>query len=150
MNIKSFLAIGIILILLFCILSPVTINAFYYTDGSDPNNHKINGTDVGLSQGNLNIKGGNVTIGGFGTIRNQFDAFGQIIPKYKNVIVFLSGILTVTMVAVFIVQFTRLGAVATNPRERQEVVRGLVVSGVSAAMLGSVTLIVGVFYGLFK
>lgn len=151
MNIKSFLAFGLVLICLLGFVLPISVNALYYTgNGYDPDNHKGNGTNVGLSQGNITIKNGKVTIGGIGTIKNQSDAFSKITPKYKKIMVFAGGILTVTMVGIFVFQFTKLGAVATNPRERQEVLKGLMVSGVSAALLGSITFIVGLFFGLFK
>ena len=76
--------------------------------------------------------------------------FGKIMDKYKAVITFVSGIATVTMVAIFILNFMKLGSTATNPTERQKVLTGLIWSGIAAALLGSVTLIVGVFYGMLK
>lgn len=151
MNVKSFIAVVLIFICLLGLALSISVDALYYSgNGADPNNHKSNGTEVGLSQGNLIVKNGRVTIGGMGGISNQFDAFARIIPKYKNIMVFAGGILTVTMVGVFVYQFTKLGAVATNPRERQEVIKGLTVSGISAALLGSTTFVVGIFFGLFR
>ena len=76
--------------------------------------------------------------------------FGKIMTKYKDVITFVSGIATVTMVAIFILNFMKLGSTATNPTERQKVLTGLIWSGIAAALLGSVTLVVGVFYGMLK
>jgi hypothetical protein len=81
---------------------------------------------------------------------NTDETFGKIMDKYKGVITFVGGIATVTMVAIFILNFMKLGSTSTNPTERQKVLTGLVWSGVAAALLGSVTLIVGVFYGMLK
>ena len=78
------------------------------------------------------------------------DTFGKIMEKYKGVITFVGGIATVTMVAIFILNFMKLGSTSTNPTERQKVLTGLIWSGIAAALLGSVTLIVGVFYGMLK
>lgn len=84
------------------------------------------------------------------TSKSTDDTFGKIMEKYKGVITFVGGIATVTMVAIFILNFMKLGSTSTNPTERSKVLTGLVWSGIAAALLGSVTLIVGVFYGMLK
>ncbi len=100
-----------------------------------------------FDDGNLNItNNGTVT----STSNSTDETFGKIMDKYKGVITFVSGIATVTMVAIFILNFMKLGSTSTNPTERQKVLTGLIWSGVAAALLGSVTLIVGVFYGMLK
>ncbi len=81
---------------------------------------------------------------------NATETYGKIMDKYKGAITFVSGIATVSMVAIFIINFMKLGSTATNPTERQKVLTGLIWSGIAAALLGSVTLIVGVFYGMLK
>ncbi len=97
---------------------------------------------------------GYLNISNDGSVQAESDStektFGTIMEKYKNVITFVSGIATVTMVAIFILNFMKLGSTATNPTERQKVLTGLIWSGIAAALLGSVTLIVGVFYGMLK
>lgn len=75
-------------------------------------------------------------------------AFSKIIDKYKGVITFVSGIGAITMIGIFIFHFMKLGSTAANPSERAKVTTGLIWSGLAAAGLGSVALIVGVFYGL--
>lgn len=77
-------------------------------------------------------------------------AFAKIIDKYKGVITFVSGIGAITMIGIFIFHFMKLGSTAANPSERAKVTTGLIWSGLAAAGLGSVSLIVGVFYGLLK
>ena len=103
---------------------------------------------VDWGSGDLTIaNNGSVT----GAAANSTDqTFGKIMDKYKGVITFVGGIATVTMVAIFILNFMKLGSTATNPTERQKVLTGLIWSGIAAALLGSVTLIVGVFYGMLK
>lgn len=100
------------------------------------------------------IWGNNLDIANNGAVSNTSTStdqtFGKIMEKYKGVVTFISGLATVTMVAIFILNFMKLGSTATNPTERSKVLTGLVWSGVAAALLGSVTLIVGVFYGMLK
>ena len=80
--------------------------------------------------------------------KNMNDSFSKIIDKYKNVITFVSAIGAVTMVGVFIFNFAKLGTTSGNPSERSKVTHALIWSGLAAAGLGSVALIVGVFYGM--
>lgn len=91
-------------------------------------------------------------INGDGSVKTNTDgsknAFSKIINKYKGVITFVSGIGAITMIGIFIFHFMKLGSTAANPSERAKVTTGLIWSGLAAAGLGSVSLIVGVFYGL--
>ena len=105
---------------------------------------------VGVVDGEITVDDGKVTLKGPSNISNQSDAMAQVITKYKDVILFVSGILAATSVVVFIVYFLKLGTISSNPRDRKEALTGLLISGVSAALMGSVTLIVGLFYGLLK
>lgn len=78
------------------------------------------------------------------------DSFDKIITKYKTVITFVSAVGAVTMVAIFILNFMKLGTTSGNPTERSKCVMALIWSGLAAAGLGSVALIVGIFYGMLK
>ena len=92
------------------------------------------------SSNSANIKGTN----------SMDDSFDKIIEKYKTVITFVSAIGAVTMVAIFILNFMKLGTTSGNPTERSKCVMALIWSGLAAAGLGSVALIVGIFYGMLK
>ena len=81
---------------------------------------------------------------------NTNNAFAKIIDKYKTVITFISAIGAVTMVGVFIMNFMKLGTTSGNPTERSKCITGLIWSGLAAAGLGSVALIVGIFYGVLR
>lgn len=94
---------------------------------------------VDISNGDLTISGG-----GFGTA--QGSAWTQILTKYRGFIVGISGIAAVTMVGVFIFHFIKLASSATNPSARSQALTGLMWSGIAAAGLGGVSLIVGLFY----
>ena len=105
---------------------------------------------AGVIDGKITIDNGKVTLSGPIGINNQQDAMGKVISKYKDIITFISGLLTITSVGIFIMYFLRLGKISDNPRERKETITGLVVAGFSASLLGSVTMLVGLFYGLLK
>ena len=91
---------------------------------------------------------GNNQLNVSGASEDMNSSFAKIIEKYKTVITFLSGIGAVSMVAFFIILFMKLGGTVGNPQERSKVITGLIITGVAAAGLGSVSLIVGIFYGM--
>lgn len=74
----------------------------------------------------------------------------QIIVKYKSFIVGIAGVAAVTMVALFIFQFIKLGQSAGNPQARSQALTGVLWTGVAAAGLGSVALITSLFYNSIK
>ena len=88
--------------------------------------------------GNGSVKSGTAPDKGYSTI----------ITKYKKLITFVSGIGAITMVGIFIFHFIKLGSTSANPQERSRCTTALIWSGLAAAGLGSVALIVGVFYGM--
>lgn len=98
---------------------------------------------------NVTWNTGNATIGGSekGSMNNSFT---KIIEKYKTVITFVSAVGAVTMVAIFIINFMKLGTTSGNPTERSKCIGALIWSGLAAAGLGSVALVVGIFYGALK
>lgn len=96
------------------------------------------------SNGNMTMTGGGMTIEDSGS------AWTQFLSKYKGFIVGVSGIGAISMIAFFIYNFMKLGAVSTNPSERAKVLQGLIWSGIASAGLGSVSIIVGFFYGALK
>lgn len=94
------------------------------------------------------VEGGEVSIDGQST--DSKDAFNTILTKYRRIITLASGLATITLVAVFIFLITKLGTTGDNPSARSKVIAGLIVSGIAVALLGSVTLIVGLFYGFLQ
>lgn len=100
------------------------------------------------------FEGDDLKIENDGTVKTNTkdtdSAFGKIIDKYKGVITFVSGIGAITMIGIFIFHFIKLGSTAANPSERSKCTTALIWSGSAAAGLGSVALIVGVFYGMLK
>mgnify|MGYP004584727153 CR=1 FL=1 len=87
---------------------------------------------------------------GSGSTNSMNGSFSKIIDKYKTAITFISAIGAVTMVAIFILNFMKLGTTSGNPTERSKCITGLIWSGIAAAGLGSVALVVGIFYGALR
>lgn len=73
-------------------------------------------------------------------------AWSELIERYKGFIVGVSGVGAVSMILLFIIQFLRLGASAGNPQERKKALIGVLWTGISAAMLGAVSLITYIAY----
>ena len=100
---------------------------------------------------NVSVNNGQLTVSGGGMdYTDADDAWNGFLSKYKNFISGLSGIGAISMIAFFIYNFMKLGAVSTNPGERAKVLQGLIWSGIAAAGLGAVSIIVGFFYGVLK
>lgn len=117
---------------------------------------QMNQVEATGSIGDLNVsigEGGQLVIGGnSGMTSNKTSAtaWTDFIAKYRNFIIGISGLGAVAMVMFFIFNFMKLGATSGNPSERTKALTGLIWSGVAAAGLGSVTIIVGFFYSAFK
>lgn len=69
-----------------------------------------------------------------------------LIGKYRFWIAGFSGIAAVSMILFFILNFMKLGASAGNPSARSQALSGLIWTGLAAAGLGAVSVIVGFFY----
>ncbi|BBW98908.1 hypothetical protein [Geobacillus subterraneus] len=124
---------GVVAVLLaFSLLfQPATVHAA----GNDPGS-----VNVDVSGGKLSVSGGGFTNGA------SAQAWKDFITKYRNFIVGIAGIGAVTMIVLFIVQFLKLGASAGNPQARSQALVGVLWTGIAAAGLGAVTIIVGFFY----
>lgn len=73
-------------------------------------------------------------------------AWNSFIEKYRFWISGFSGIAAITMILFFIVNFMKLGASSGNPQGRSNALQGLVWTGLAAAGLGGVSIVVAFFY----
>lgn len=126
-GIKISVAIAILLTVMFSIFVPVQADAAGIPD-------------VTITSSGMTVKGDGFDKTG-GT-----SAWTELISKYRAFIMGISGIAAITMVVIFIFQFLKLGASAGNPQARSQALVGVLWSGIAAAGLGAVTLIVGLFY----
>lgn len=74
--------------------------------------------------------------------------FAMVLVEYKGFLVGLSGIATLLVLAMFVVNFIGLATNAGQANKRSEKISSLFNCGLAAAGLGSVTLIVGVFWNM--
>lgn len=109
---------------------------------------KLNANAVFSNDFDVNWSTNNVQISSNSS--NMDSSFARIIDKYKIVITFVSAIGAVTMIAIFIINFMKLGTTSGNPTERQKCIGALIWSGLATAGLGAVALVVGIFYGALK
>ena len=96
--------------------------------------------DVGVQMG----ENGDLIIDGISS--DDTSSWNQIFSRFKGVIVGITGVGTLVMIVLFIVQFMKLGASAGNPQARSQALTGVLWTGIAAALLGSVTIVVGFFY----
>ena len=97
-----------------------------------------------VNETTVQMKDGKLEVYGMGT--GDANTWNHIFAKYKNVIVGISGIGAITMMALFIIQFMKLGASAGNPQARSQALTGVLWTGIAAALLGAVSIIAGFFY----
>ena len=74
----------------------------------------------------------------------------MVLVEYKGFITGLSGIGTLVVLAMFIVNFMMMALDADNANKRSEKIQSLLHCAIAAAGLGSVTLIVGFFWNIFS
>lgn len=94
--------------------------------------------DVSIEDKGVDVKGSEIT--------DSKSAWKKLLDKYKGLITGIAAIGAVTMVALFIFNFLKLGASASNPAARSTAIAGCIWTGVAAACLGAVAVITGIFY----
>ena len=104
------------------------------------------GDDFGINYTQNGIEKGNA----YGGNSDQADVWNKIFGEYKGIIVGITGIGTLTMVALFIFNVMKLGQSAGNPQARRADLTGLLWTGLAAAGLGGVTIFVGFSQNLLK
>ena len=129
---KMSIFLAFMILVSFMVLCVPTVS--YATDGFGDDVLKLEmGTD------------GQISISGDDFARDRTNAWNTLFRKYKGFIAGVSGIATITMIGVFILNFIKLATSSTNPQARNQALIGILWSGIAAAGLGSVTVIVGFF-----
>lgn len=106
--------------------------------------------DTGVGSIDITMDGDGLKVDGSGFSTDSKTAWDTFFKRYKKFIVGISGMATLTMVAIFIYCFIKLGASTGNEKARKEAQVGILWSGVATAGMGAVTLIVGFFYSSLK
>lgn len=77
------------------------------------------------------------------------EAWTALFNEYKLQIAGFIGFGLMTSVLAFVINFLKLGQSATNPQQRSHILKELIAIGITTALLGSVGLVMAIFYNLF-
>ncbi|WP_353096120.1 hypothetical protein [Tissierella praeacuta] len=77
------------------------------------------------------------------------ESISEFMGKWREILVYATAIGTLSSFLIFILIFLRLSALPSHPIQRRKAMVDMITSGVSTALLGGVTLILGVFYDTF-
>lgn len=77
------------------------------------------------------------------------DAWTALFNEYKLQIAGFIGFGLATSILAFIVNLLKLGNSGSNPQQRSHILKELVALVITTALLGSVGLVMGLFYNLF-
>lgn len=82
--------------------------------------------------------------------KKKREAVNNFFKKFKFFVVAVTGFAALFMVVIFIWLLLKLGASSGNPMERHQIIKGILLSGLATAGLGSITLLVALFFNLFR
>ena len=84
------------------------------------------------------------------TTKDAAGAFNTLYDKYKIMLNGVIGLVTITLVLMFVIQCGKLGMSADNAARRSTSITALLWIGVSAGLLGAVYTFIGLFYNIFN
>ena len=84
------------------------------------------------------------------SLKTKKETLNNVLTEVRTVVVFLTGIGSLTVIGCFILNFINLSNSRGNPEARKKAVNGLIVCGIATAGLGSVTLITQLFYNMIN
>lgn len=136
---KNIVRFVFLFVFLFMFLAPIEARATQFVDIG-----KI--SEEGTFDFNTSVGANDMQFGGIEETENFWDL---IYSRYRGIIMFVSGIISLFFVGIFIVNITKYGASAANPNARKQVMVTLLWTGAAAAIFGGVTLWIGLFYNIF-
>ena len=137
-----------LLTFIFCILS-VNLNK---VKADSLSNFDFELTNTG-DDGKINITSGKTDLNGNDFLDEKVSrgfVWNQLLNRYKILVVGFLGFATITLVAITMFLFTRLGATSGNPKLRTEVMMGIGICVLCSALLGSATVIFSYTYNVFR
>ncbi len=72
------------------------------------------------------------------------------VPRYASLVNFGLAILAITSFLIMLFQFARLGNAGDDEKARKRAISGILMSGISLALFGSLAVVVSIFSGLLK
>lgn len=97
---------------------------------------------------NINIEMNNGKLSSGMTQDTSDKTWNTIFKKGKYFLAGLEGVAILVIVGMFIINCVKLANAGDNPSNRSNAIKGLLWCGLGAAGLGSITLIVSLFYNL--
>lgn len=132
-NLLTAVIIGLLSFFATANVTPVTVA---YAEGNILDGLKVN------SNGTLQV--------GTAESANASNTFNVIYDKYKVILNGVIGLVTITLVLLFVIQCGKLGVSADNAARRSTSISALLWIGISAGLLGAVYTFIGLFYNLFN
>lgn len=80
----------------------------------------------------------------------QQDAWNTIYIEYKEILVGISGVLTLTFVALFMKNIWSFANSADNPQERQRCLKGILWTGIGSGGFAIITLVMAMAFKFFQ
>lgn len=87
-------------------------------------------------------------VGGFKMQKGFGTAFISLFNEYKIHLLGFTGLAFLLGILGFIINLSRLAENSTNPQMRPKIVHELIIIGFTTAILGSITLFIGLFFGI--
>lgn len=76
-------------------------------------------------------------------------AWKELFSEYRILLAGIAGLGALTSILVFIIHAMQLASNADNPTKRSYCIRGIAISGIVTALLGGISLVLTIFYGIF-
>ena len=73
-------------------------------------------------------------------------SLGQFLTNYKGLALAISGICAITSIIMLVVSISRLSVSAGNEQLRRKAWGGIILSGIALALIGGISVVVGVFW----
>ena len=78
--------------------------------------------------------------------RVSANEFSQFLTNYKGLALAISGICAITSIIMLVVSISRLSVSAGNEQLRRKAWGGIILSGIALALIGGISVVVGVFW----
>ena len=72
--------------------------------------------------------------------------FNNILERYRVLILGVFGLITMTLIILFIYYFVELGHSGDNPQDRSRAIKNILWCGIATALMGSITVVFGLSF----
>lgn len=110
-------------------------------DGGVITGVEINGGKITIDVGEAGVSANNPT--------DLKGAFNKLFENGEIIIAGLTGILTLSMLGVFLLKAFQLAKSGDNPKARSKAINGMIFAAIGTALLGGATILMGFAYNLF-